>query len=110
MCIRDSPNAFPVNNANISVAAAYDFDNDGDLDLFVGGRSVPGEYGLNPSSYLFVNDGSGHFVDIAKNKNADIANIGMVTGAAWADVTGDAKKELIIVGCLLYTSPSPRDS
>ena len=92
------PNAFPVNNANISVAAAYDFDNDGDLDLFVGGRSVPGEYGLNPSSYLFVNDGSGHFVDIAKNKNADIANIGMVTGAAWADVTGDAKKELIIVG------------
>ncbi len=92
------PSAFPINNANISVATAYDFDNDGDLDLFIGGRSVPNEYGLNPSSYLFVNDGSGHFADIAKNKNPDIANIGMVTGAAWADVTGDAQKELIIVG------------
>jgi len=92
------PNAFPVNNANISVAAAYDFDDDGDLDLFIGGRSVPHEYGLNPSTYLFVNDGNGHFTDIAKTKNPDIANIGMVTGAAWADITGSAQKELIIVG------------
>jgi hypothetical protein len=90
--------AFPINNANISVATACDFDNDGDLDLFIGGRSVPHEYGLNPSSYLFVNDGNGHFTDIAKNKNPDIANIGMVTGATWADVAGDAQKELIIVG------------
>jgi enediyne biosynthesis protein E4 len=91
-------NAFPVNNANISVAVADDFDNDGDLDLFVGGRSVPQQYGLSPSSYLFVNDGRGHFTDIAKTKNPDIANIGMVTGAAWADVQGDKQKELIIVG------------
>jgi len=90
--------AFPVNNANISVAVACDFDNDGDLDLFIGGRSVPQEYGLNPRSYLFVNDGNGHFTDIAKTKNPDIADIGMVTGAAWADVIGDAQKELIIVG------------
>src|SRR6185369_1438823 len=92
------PNAFPVNNANISVAAAFDFDDDGDLDLFIGGRSVPHEYGLNPSSYLFVNDGNGHFTDIAKTKNPDIANIGMVTGAAWADIAGSAQRELIIVG------------
>jgi hypothetical protein len=90
--------AFPVNNANISVATVYDFDNDGDLDLFIGGRSVPKEYGLTPSSYLFVNDGKGHFTDIAKTKNLDIANIGMVTGAVWADVTADAQKELVIVG------------
>ena len=90
--------AFPSNNANISVAVACDFDNDGDLDLFIGGRSVPQEYGLAPSSYIFVNDGKGHFTDMAKTKNPDIANIGMVTGAAWADVTGDAQKELIVVG------------
>jgi hypothetical protein len=90
--------AFPVNDANIAVAAAYDFDNDGDLDLFIGGRSVPKEYGSSPSSYLMVNDGNGHFADIAKTKNQDIANIGMVTGAVWADVAGDAQKELIIVG------------
>jgi hypothetical protein len=40
----------------------------------------------------------GHFKDIAKTKNPDIANIGMVTGAVWADVTGDSKKELVISG------------
>ncbi|MDP9231069.1 MAG: VCBS repeat-containing protein, partial [Bacteroidota bacterium] len=91
-------NAFPDNNMNISVAFANDFDNDGDIDLFVGSRSVPYIYGANPSSYLYVNDGKGHFTDIAKTKNPDIANIGMVTGAVWADVTGDKQKELIITG------------
>lgn len=92
------PQAFPLNNVNISVATACDFDNDGDLDLFIGGRSVPHEYGLNPSSYLFLNDGQGHFVDMAKTRNPDIATIGMVTGACWADVAGDPQKELIIAG------------
>ncbi len=90
--------AFPNNNMNIGVAVAYDFNHDGYPDLFVGGRSVPREYGSSPASYLFVNDGNGHFKDIAATKNPDIANIGMVTGAVWADVTGDASKELIITG------------
>ncbi|MEO6001211.1 MAG: VCBS repeat-containing protein [Chitinophagaceae bacterium] len=90
--------AFHNNASNISVAVACDFDEDGDLDLFVGGRSVPQEYGLSPSSYLFVNDGKGHFSDMAKAKNPDISGIGMVTGAVWADMTGDKKNELIIVG------------
>ncbi|HEV8080473.1 MAG TPA: VCBS repeat-containing protein [Chitinophagaceae bacterium] len=91
-------NAFPANNGNISVAIASDFDRDGDLDLFVGGRSVPQNYGSSPSSYVYVNDGKGHFTDMAKQKNPDIANIGMVTSAVWVDVTGDKNKELIIVG------------
>ena len=90
--------AFPNNTSNISVAVPYDFDDDGDLDLFVGGRSVPQNYGVSPSSYVFVNDGKGHFTDMAKTKNPDISSIGMVTSAAWADVTGDKKKELIIAG------------
>ncbi len=67
--------AFPNNMSNIGVAIAYDFDRDGDLDLFVGGRSVPRNYGVSPSSYIFVNDGKGHFTDIAKTKNPDIASI-----------------------------------
>ncbi|MEO8712278.1 MAG: FG-GAP-like repeat-containing protein [Parafilimonas sp.] len=90
--------AFPNNDMDIAVATAYDFDHDGDLDLFVGARNEPRNYGVNPSSYIYVNDGKGHFTDIAKTKNPDISNIGMVTDATWADVTGDGNKELIICG------------
>ncbi len=90
--------AFPGTDMNIGVAIANDFNNDGYADLFVGGRSFPGIYGKDPQSYLFVNDGQGHFSDIAITKNPVIANIGMVTGAVWADVAGDKQKELIITG------------
>jgi enediyne biosynthesis protein E4 len=90
--------AFPPNSANIGVVAACDFDNDGDLDLFVGGRSVSYLYGTVPASYLYVNNGKGQFTDIASGRNKDIAHIGMVTGAVWADITGDKQKELIITG------------
>lgn len=90
--------AFPNNGMNTGVAVAHDFDGDGDMDLFVGGRSTPRNYGVPPSSFMYVNDGKGRFTDIAKIKNPDIAKIGMVTSAVWADVTGDAQKELIIAG------------
>ncbi len=90
--------AFENNGDNIAVAIANDFDNDGDLDLFIGGRNVPRDYGANPRSYIMVNNGSGHFKDVADNLNPDIARIGMITSAVWADVTGDKGKELIIAG------------
>ncbi len=92
-----SPN-MPPNAGNISVAIANDFDGDGDLDLFVGGRNVPQNYGLTPESYIYLNDGAGHFIDIAKANHSDISDIGMVTGAVWADVTGDKRKELVVTG------------
>jgi hypothetical protein len=90
--------AFPNNGMNTAIAVANDFDKDGDQDLFVGGLSTPRNYGVAPSSYLYVNDGRGHFTDMAKTKNPDIAAIGMVTGAVWADVTGNSDKELVITG------------
>ena len=92
--------AFPFNNSgmNTAVAVAGDFNHDGYPDLFVGGRSVPRQYGLNPPSFIFINDGKGHFTDIAKTKNPEIANIGMVTGAVLADMKGDKEKELVITG------------
>lgn len=89
--------AFPSGGINTSAVAANDFDNDGDVDLFVGGRSVSRNYGANPPSFLFVNDGKGNFKDIAHN-NSELAKPGMITGAVWEDVTGDASKELILVG------------
>jgi hypothetical protein len=91
-------NTFPENNSNISVAVDYDFDVDGDLDLFVGGRSLSYNYGVSPTSYIYENDGKGHFTDITKTKAPAIEKTGMVTDAVWANITGDDKKELVIVG------------
>jgi hypothetical protein len=90
--------AFPKNNMNISTVAANDFDGDGDIDLFVGSRSIPFSYGLTPASYLYKNDGRGNFTDVAKDMNEEIFHAGLVTGAVWANVVGDSKKELIISG------------
>src|SRR5437773_5512046 len=90
--------AFPNVGMNISVAIANDFNGDGYPDLFIGSRSFPQLYGVTPESFVFVNDGHGHFTDMAKSRNPDIANIGMVCGATWADVLGKGQQQLIIVG------------
>jgi hypothetical protein len=90
--------AFEGNNSNIAVAASDDYDGDGDLDLFVGGRSLSYNYGANPQSFIYENDGKGHFKEVTQELNPAIVNIGMVTAAAWTDITGDKKNELVIVG------------
>lgn len=90
--------AIPNTGMNTSVVAAHDFDDDNDIDLFVGSRSIPQSYGLTPPSFLLVNDGTGKFTDISRKENPDLANIGLVTGAVWADIAGDKQKELIVVG------------
>ena len=93
-----STRAFPANKDNISVAVANDFDNDGDLDLFIGARSVTGMYGITPLSHIYVNDGSGNFSGLSADKCKDITDAGMVTGAVWTDIDNDKVKELVIVG------------
>jgi hypothetical protein len=89
--------ALPKNMGNTSVAVANDFDHDGDLDLFVGTRNVPMNYGLDPENYIYLNDGKGHFRDIAP-KTPAFKTLGMVTGASWVDIDGDKKEELVVVG------------
>jgi enediyne biosynthesis protein E4 len=89
---------FPDNYSNTGVAVAHDFDGDGDQDLFVGGRSVPFQYGLTPLSHVYLNDGKGQFTEMNKDALGSLAEAGMVTDAVWANVDGDAKKELIVVG------------
>jgi hypothetical protein len=90
--------AFADISANVGVAIADDYDSDGDADLFVGGRNFSFNYGLDPESCIYENDGKGHFKNVTKELNASLANIGMITAAVWRDVTGDKKSELIIVG------------
>jgi hypothetical protein len=92
------PFAFSTNGYNTAVGVPFDYDGDGDLDLFVGSRSVPGAYAVPPRHFLYENDGKGQFKDVAKEKANDIKLIGMVTDACLANVTGDAKPELVVVG------------
>jgi hypothetical protein len=80
-----------------SCVAAADFDKDGDMDLFIGGRLVPGQYGHNPPSYLYINDGTGNFKNYTRRYMQD-SNLGMVTDAAWADLDKDGYPELMVVG------------
>jgi len=87
----------PVNGNNIAVLAPYDFDSDGDMDVFVGSRSVPGVYGINPTHQLLVNDGTGIFENQIERFGYDLQDAGMVTGAVWKDVLGDEQSELITV-------------
>ncbi len=91
-------NAFSLNGYNTAVAVPLDIDGDGDLDLFVGSRSVPGNYGIPPRQFLYENDGKGIFKDIAKTAAEDIKLLGMVTDATLADVTSDLGLELVVVG------------
>jgi hypothetical protein len=90
--------SFPTMGVNVEAVAADDIDGDGDTDLFVGGRAVSTNYGATPQSFMFINDGTGNFKDIAASANPGLSKAGMVTGALFADVTGDGKKELIIAG------------
>ncbi|NIJ55727.1 hypothetical protein FHS68_004920 [Dyadobacter arcticus] len=90
--------ALPPNAMNTSVIAPNDYDQDGDIDLFVGSRSVPREYGSSPRSYLYQNDGKGIFKEIGKIIAPEFTGLGMVRDAYWADLDGDKSKELIVAG------------
>ncbi|MGH7475842.1 MAG: VCBS repeat-containing protein [Longimicrobiales bacterium] len=81
-----------------SRVAAADFDGDGDLDLFVGGRVVPWRYGVDPVSVLLRNDGQGRFTDVTERVAPELARIGMVTDAVWTDVDGDGRTDLGVAG------------
>ncbi len=93
-----SKNRIPGMLASGSCVRSADIDNDGDMDLFVGGRLTPGLYPIAPRSYILKNDGKGNFTDVTEEKNADLLNPGMVTDALWTDFSGDGLSDLILVG------------
>ncbi len=88
--------AFDSIYVNASCIKPYDFNGDGWIDLFIGGRSVPYAYGLTPRSYLLQNDGKGKFKDVTSQYTADLLTPGFVTNAVWIDINKDGQKDLVI--------------
>lgn len=90
------PNSVVFNNSiSSSTVAVSDFDKDGDLDLFVGGRYQMTAYGLPSSGYILENDGMGHFKALTTEA---FENIGMITDAKWVDLNADGWEDLILSG------------
>ncbi|MDG1028368.1 MAG: VCBS repeat-containing protein [Flavobacteriaceae bacterium] len=81
-----------------SIVKAADYDSDGDLDLFVGGRILPNEYPYAPQSSLLQNNGIGVFQDVTESIAIGLKNIGMVSDALWTDFNGDNLPDLMLVG------------
>ncbi|MEX2600251.1 MAG: VCBS repeat-containing protein [Balneolaceae bacterium] len=83
--------------ANGSSVAVGDINGNGDMDLFVGTRSVISRYGLNPRNYLLQNNGNGVLTDVTDEMISDLPR-GMVTDAIWTDINNDGALDLVIVG------------
>jgi hypothetical protein len=92
-----SLNALPEISSSASCVVAADYDNDGDLDLFVGGRIKPREYPHAPRSYILQNT-NGKFKDVTSQLNEALESPGMISSTLWADVNKDDKPDLVVAG------------
>lgn len=95
--LKKDANAIPDIFVSGSVVKVHDVNNDGQLDLFVGGRVTPGRYPEVPKSYL-LNNNNGKFEDVTSQWSKGLSNIGMITDAEFSDLNNDGTKELIIAG------------
>ncbi|GAB3316651.1 VCBS repeat-containing protein [Larkinella ripae] len=93
-----NPAALPNLRTSKSCVRVSDVNGDGKPDLFVGGRVIPGRYPETPPSFLLINDGRGKFSDQTASLAPALQRIGMVSDAAWTDLNGDQKPELVVVG------------
>ncbi|MBC3786574.1 VCBS repeat-containing protein [Spirosoma utsteinense] len=96
-----SVNAIPTNTTSKSCVKAADFDHDGDLDLFIGGRVEPDHYPKPVSSLILRNDRTGgqvRFTDVTKTVAPELLNVGLVCDALWTDPDNDGWPDLMIAG------------
>lgn len=89
--------ALPTEYSSGSCVRAADIDADGDLDLFVGGRVVPGRYPLPPRSLLLRND-NGKFTNVTADVAPELEKAGMISDALWTDFNNDGKPDLVVAG------------
>ena len=79
------------------IVASGDYDNDGDIDLFVGGRVIPGKYPFSPRSYILENL-NGKFKDVTSEVAPELTTPGLITSAKWSDFDSDGFPDLLIAG------------
>ncbi len=92
---------FPQNYNSKSCIKAADYDKDGDLDLFIGGRVYPGSYPKPVPSFIYRNDskpGNIKFTDVTSTVAKELNNIGLVCDAIWTDFDNDGWVDLVLAG------------
>lgn len=95
---KKSAEALPKDYFPTGAALAGDFNEDGNIDLLVGGRVNPGQYPTSSGARIWVGDGKGHFLDQTQSLAPGLSKLGMITGADWADFNSDGKNELVLIG------------
>ena len=90
--------AIPKNFTSKSCVKAADYDNDGDLDLLIGGRVLPGSYPMPVSSFIYRNNGKGNFTDVTSMVAPALTDIGLLCDAVWSDTDSDGDMDLLLAG------------
>lgn len=95
-----SDQRLPVSDKYLSTSTvlAEDFDADGDIDLFVGERLKPFQYGIPCNGFLLDNNGKGEFTDVTEKKAPEFKGLGLITDAVLSDIDKDNDMDLVIVG------------
>ena len=89
---------FPQLSENSSCAAVIDYDNDGDVDLFIGFDGITAQYGVNGGGHLLQNDGQGNFTDVTADVMPMANDLGMIKSAIWVDYNNDNYHDLVLAG------------
>jgi hypothetical protein len=105
--LNDGAGNFTLSHQKLPTATQYhssssvvvaDIDNDNDLDVFVGERTIPNSYGMPGSGFLLINDGTGNFTEQSADLAPEFKNLGMITDAIFIDITKNGYKDLIVIG------------